>query len=165
MSDHHLAQFNVSRLLAPLDSPQLADFMAALEPLNQLADQAPGFVWRFQTGEGDATSVRPFDDDQVIVNLSVWESIEHLAEFAYGGEHLDIMRRRRKWFEKMAEAYLVLWWVPAGEVPTVADSVARLQTLRQRGPSPEAFTFRRPFPAPDRPAAIDPVPDSWLCPA
>ncbi len=146
---YHLAQCNIGRLRAPLDTPQLAGFVAALAPVNALADRAPGFVWRLQTDDGDATAIRPFDDDMVAVNMSVWESMEALAAFTYSGEHRDVMRRRREWFERLSEAYLVLWWIPAGTFPTVEDARARLERLRKHGPSPDGFTFRAPFPSPD----------------
>lgn len=162
---YHLAQCNIGRVLAPLDSPQLAGFVAALEPVNQMADEAPGFVWRLQTEAGDATAIRAFDDDMLLLNMSVWESLADLAEFTYRTPHRDVMRRRREWFERLADAYLVLWWIPAGALPTVADAKARLESLRRRGPSPEAFTFRSPFPAPDGRGAEagNAVGEDWFC--
>jgi heme-degrading monooxygenase HmoA len=149
---HHLAQLNVARLLAPLDSPQVADFVAALDPVNELADSAPGFVWRLQTDAGDATAVRVWDDDRIIVNMSVWESVEALREFVYGSDHVEVMRRRREWFAKMAQAFMVLWWIPAATVPTVAEGTARLAQLEAHGPTPDAFTFRAWFAPPGQPA-------------
>ena len=146
---HHVAQYNIARVLAPVDSPQLADFMAALDPINALAESSPGFVWRLQTGEGNATAVRPYDDDMILVNLSVWESVEALADFAYRSDHRAVLARRREWFEKQEAPYLVLWWVPFGHVPTVEEAKARLELLARHGPSPEAFTFRSPFPPPE----------------
>jgi len=148
MADHQLAQLNVARLVAPLDSPRLAEFVAALEPINRLADGSPGFVWRFQTEAGDATSVRPFDDDTIIVNMSVWDSIEALAEYVYLSDHRSYLRRRREWFDRMDEAFVVLWWVPAGHRPSVAEARARLDLLQASVPTPDAFTFRRPFLSP-----------------
>jgi hypothetical protein len=145
---HHLAQFNVARLRAPLDAPEIADFVDNLEPVNALAEGAPGFVWRLQTDEGDATAIRVFDDDMIIVNLGVWESVETLADFAYRSDHRHFLRRRREWFERMAEAYLVLWWVPAGYLPTVDEAVTKLEHIRENGPSPDGFTFKSPFPPP-----------------
>ncbi len=138
----HLAQLNVARLLAPLDTPQLAEFVAALDSINALADGAPGFVWRLQTDAGDATAIRMLDDDMLIVNMSVWTSRDALHAFVYDTGHVAVMRRRREWFARMAEAYLALWWVPAGTVPTVAEAQERLMHLREHGPSPRAFTFR-----------------------
>jgi hypothetical protein len=147
MAAHHLAQVNVATLRAPLDGPELAGFVAQLVPINAMADRAPGFVWRLQTEDGDATSIRAFEDQSIMVNLSVWESLETLRDFVYATRHLDVMRRRREWFLRM-EAYLALWWVPAGTIPTVAEAARRLELLGRRGPSPDAFTFREPFPAP-----------------
>jgi hypothetical protein len=149
--DHHVAQLNVARLLAPLESPQLADFVAALDPVNALADGAAGFVWRLQTEDGDATSIRAFDDDMIIVNMSVWESVDALRRFVYRSDHRDVMVRRRQWFEHMDEAYLVLWWVPTGHTPSVDQAVQRLKTLRQQGPTAAAFTFRDLHPPPNAP--------------
>ena len=147
MAEWHLAQLNIARLRAPLDSPELADFVAALDPINALADAAPGFVWRLQTEDGDATSIRAFDDHMLIVNMSVWESLDALSDFVYRSDHRAVMAGRRQWFDRMAEAYTVLWWVPAGHEPTVEEAKARLETLRRGGPSAEAFTFKAPWPA------------------
>jgi hypothetical protein len=143
---HHLAQVNVATLRAPLDGPELAGFVAQLEPINALADASPGFVWRLQTDDGDATAIRPFHDDRILVNLSVWESLEALRTFVYASRHLEVMRHRRAWFHRMADPYLALWWVPAGTVPTVAEARRRLGLLERHGPGPDAFTFRAPFP-------------------
>ena len=143
---HHLAQLNIGRLLAPLDAPEIAGFVAALEPINALADAAPGFVWRLQTEEGDATALRPFDDELMIVNMSVWESLEHLQAFVYDSPHVEVMRSRRQWFEKMTDAFMVLWWVEAGHVPSIEEALGRLDALRADGPTPVAFTFRDTFP-------------------
>jgi hypothetical protein len=149
MSGYHVAQLNIGRLLASLDSTQLAPFVEALEPINAVADGAPGFVWRLQTEDGDATAIRAFDDDMLLVNMSVWESVEALADFVYRSDHVAVMRRRREFFERMAEAFMVLWWVPAGHRPSVDEAKDRLERLRRDGPTSEAFTFRSPFPAPD----------------
>jgi len=148
MAPYSLAQVNVATLRAPLDGPELAGFVARLEPINALADASPGFVWRLQTEDGDATAIRPFDDERIMVNLSVWASLEDLRRFVYASRHLDVMRRRREWFHRMADPYLALWWVPAGTIPTVAQAKERLEVLADRGPTPAAFTFRAPFPAP-----------------
>ena len=164
MAAYHVAQCNIGRVRAPLDSPQLAGFVAALEPVNRMADEAPGFVWRLQTEAGDATAIRAFEDDMLLLNMSVWESIEALAEFTYRTPHRDVMRRRREWFERLADAYLVLWWVPAGTLPTVVEARARLEALRRDGPTLAAFTFHSPFPPPDASRAADPVADDWFCP-
>ena len=150
MSSYQLAQLNVARLLAPLDSPALAGFVANLGRVNALADAAPGFVWRLQTDDGDATAIRPFGDD-MLVNLSVWEDVAALHAFVYGAEHVAVMRRRRAWFERLDAAYVVLWWVPRGHRPSLDEAGERLGRLRQHGPGPLAFDFRAAYPAPDGP--------------
>ena len=145
---HHLAQLNIGRLKHPLDSAEIKGFVDELEPVNALADDAPGFVWRLQTEDGDATAIKLFDDDQMIINLSVWESVETWRQFVFSGRHLDVMRHRRNWFEKMDEVYTVMWWVPAGHIPSPQEGIARLDRLRAEGPTSAAFTLRHQF-APD----------------
>jgi hypothetical protein len=169
--DYHLAQVNIGRLVAPLDSRELAGFVAELEPVNALADAAPGFVWRLQTEDGNATSVRAFEWDAagsagVLVNMSVWESVEALAGYVYSGPHLAVMRRRREWFERMRESYAALWWVPAGVRPSTADAEDRIRRLRADGPTPAAFTLRQHFPPPGAGDARPRLaPRDWMCPA
>jgi hypothetical protein len=163
MASYHLAQLNIGRLRAPLDSADLAPFVEALEPVNRLADAAPGFVWRLETEDGNATSIHAFDDDMLLINMSVWESIDALAEFVYRTPHRDILRRRAQFFERPVEAFLVLWWIPAGTVPTIDDAKNRLESLRRDGPTAAAFTFRSPFPPPDGSAGGGSVPDDWYC--
>ncbi|MER5483630.1 DUF3291 domain-containing protein [Streptomyces sp. NPDC002812] len=143
----HLAQLNVSTLLHPLDDPRLAPFVEMLDPVNAAADGAPGFVWRLVAeGAADATGLRPAGEDR-IVNLSVWETQESLWDFAYRSGHLEMMRRRREFFERHVEAHLVLWWVPAGHIPTVGEALERLAELQAHGPSPRAFTFASSYTA------------------
>ncbi len=156
MSDggFHLAQLNIGRMRAPLGDPVMAGFEARLEEINALADRSPGFVWRLQSEEGDATSIRAFDDDRFLVNMSVWTSLEALRAFVYQTSHSELLRGRREWFEPPGAAYLVLWWVPAGELPTLDEAVARLEKLRAEGPGPAAFDFRHPFPPPAEQAAV-----------
>jgi hypothetical protein len=141
----HLAQLNVGRLLEPLDAPRIAGFVAALEPINALADADPGLVWRLQTAAGNATSIRPTEDDLFLINMSVWRSVEALRAFTYASAHVQVLRERRSWFERLAQAHLVLWWVPAGHIPTIDEAMQRLDRLRRDGPTPAAFTFRTPF--------------------
>jgi hypothetical protein len=148
----HLAQLNIGRLRAPTSDPLVAEFMAALDEINALAEASPGFVWRFQTEDGNATAVRPFDDDSILINMSVWESVEALADYVYRSDHTSYLRRRREWFERSEDVYVVLWWVPAGHHPTVDEAIERLEHLRSHGPTVEAFTFRRVF-TPDGAAA------------
>jgi hypothetical protein len=137
-----LAQLNVGRAAAPLDSEQLRDFMENLDPINDLADASPGFVWRLQTEDGNATAIKAWDDPLMILNMSVWESVESLADFVYRSAHTDFLRRRREFFEKPVEAIQVLWWVEDGHRPTVSEALARLDHLRAHGPTDHAFTFR-----------------------
>jgi Domain of unknown function (DUF3291) len=147
-AEWHVAQVNIALPHEPVDSPLLADFAAMLEPINALADSSPGFVWRLQDESGDATGIRAFGDDRLIVNMSVWESIEALWSFVYESGHLDVMRRRREWFSRLAESHQVVWWLPAGELPTVEEAERRLAALRERGPTPYAFTFKQRFEMP-----------------
>lgn len=151
MIAYHLAQLNITRLLAPLDDPLLADFVGNLPVVNALADAAPGFVWRLADETGDATNMRPFGPD-LVVNLSVWESVEALRAFAYQtAGHLEVLRRRREWFDHEGiDAHLVMWWLPAGTLPTLAEARERLALLDKEGPTADAFTFRDSFPPPTR---------------
>jgi hypothetical protein len=165
-----LAQVNIGRLRAPTDSPVLADFMAALDPVNALADAAPGFVWRLQTEDGNATAIHAFEWDAagsagVIINMSVWDSVEALAAFVYSDGHRRVLRRRREWFEPMQEAYTALWWIPRGTIPAVADAEDKVRHLRAHGPTPEAFTLSVHFPPPgDARSAPISGRDEWMCP-
>jgi Domain of unknown function (DUF3291) len=135
---------NIALARGPMDSELMADFAAWLDPINALADAAPGFVWRLQTEEGNATSIRPYTDERMMVNLSVWESIDALSAFVYRSDHLHVFGRRREWFERI-DAYLALWWVPAGQIPSVEEAKGRLEHLREHGPTPHAFTFKTSF--------------------
>jgi Domain of unknown function (DUF3291) len=138
----------------------MAEFVALLDPINQLADESPGFVWRLQTDAGNAIAVRAFDDERVIVNMSVWESVDHLADFVYRSGHLSVMRRRREWFEGI-HVHMALWWVSVGHAPSVAEAEDRVAYLGEHGPSPYAFTFKTRFVAEDQ-LVID---DELGCPA
>lgn len=158
----HLAQLNVGRLVAPLESDALAGFVAQLAPINALADRHPGFVWRLQTDEGDATSIRPTEDDLFLINMSVWSSLQALRAFVYTTAHVHVLRERRAWFEQLATAHLVLWWVPVGHVPTIDEALDRLDRLRLHGPTPAAFTFRIPF-EPDAAFPGSPLVDAEFC--
>ena len=168
--DYLLAQVNIARMREPLDSPLLAGFVAALDPVNAAADAAPGFVWRLQTEDGNATAVHAFEWDRagsagVLVNMSVWESVEALAAYVYSDTHRQVLRRRRHWFEQMAEARTALWWIPRGHTPTTDEAEERVIRLREFGPTPYAFTLKEHFPPPDA-ADSGPIrsPDEWICP-
>lgn len=147
-SNYHLAQYNIARVLAPLDSPQLADFVANLDRINGIGDRSPGFVWRHQTAEGNSTAVRVRGDPMIIINFSVWEDADSLFEYTYRSDHAEVFRRRREWFDPHDGYYLVLWWVPAGHEPTVEEAEERLGYLEEHGPSPHAFTLKERFPPP-----------------
>ena len=199
--EYVVAQVNIGRLVAPLDSPEVADFVAGLDLVNAAADSAPGFVWRMQTEDGNATAVRGFEwataapdkagsDGGIIINMSVWETVEALAAYVYGPAHVAVLRRRREWFKRMTLAYAALWWIPSGHIPTVTEAEDRVKHLRLCGPTPYAFTLRAHFPPgsylpagrptvplegpPDEEtptyrtdhADPDPVysPDDWTCP-
>ena len=147
MTDHgsHLAQVNIAQARGEMTDPVMVDFVARLPDINALADQAPGFVWRLQTEDGDATAVRPYEDRRILINLSVWTDLPALRGYVYRSAHASVMRRRRDWFERFDRVYVALWWVPAGHRPTVAEAVARLSHLEQHGPTPFAFSFAEPF--------------------
>jgi hypothetical protein len=165
MSAYELAQLNIGIIKGAMDSLVMADFAANLDRINTLADRSPGFVWRLQTEDGDATAIRPFDNDNMLVNMSIWRDLESLHKYLYGSAHVDVMRRRREWFERIPEAFLVLWWVPKGHRPSVAEAIAKLGVLRVNGPTQDASTFRQPFPAPDASDTQPSIPFGDACPA
>lgn len=148
MNAWHLAQLNVGRAVAAPGSPELADFMAALDRINALAESSPGFVWRLQSASGNATDILVSEDPRALANMSVWSSVESLFAYVYRSGHTEVMQRRREWFEKPTEAYQVLWWIPAGHIPSVEEALERLTQLRREGPSPRAFTFGHRHPPP-----------------
>jgi mannose-6-phosphate isomerase-like protein (cupin superfamily) len=146
---YELAQFNLGIVKGPMDSPFMADFVASLDRINAAADQSPGFVWRLTGDAGDAAVRRYLGAEHIVANLSVWQGLDPLRRFVYESGHLGMLQRRRDWFERLGDALQVLWWVPKGRRPEVAEALARLELLRSTGPNPEAFTFRDPYPAPD----------------
>jgi len=146
---YEIAQLNVSRAVAPLDSPALADFVARLDEINALAERSPGFRWCLQGEEGNATDIRVGDDPRLIVNLTVWATIDDLFAFTYRTDHKTVFARRFEWFERSMGQSIVLWWQPAGTIPDLDDAFRRLALLGERGPTEEAFTFRQRFAAPD----------------
>jgi hypothetical protein len=139
---YQIAQVNIARMKEPLDSPVMADFVGRLAEINALADASPGFVWRLQTEEGDATYLRPYEDDRILFNLSVWESVDALKHYVYRTAHAELLRDRRSWFEHFAGSYVALWWVPAGHIPGIDEAKKRLAHLEEHGPSQFAFTFK-----------------------
>jgi len=148
MAEFMLAEINIARLLHPLDHPQIADFVADLKPVNALADQSAGFIWRLQSSSGDATDIAYSDDPFIILNMSVWTTPEALRDFVYRSGHVEVFRKRASWFEKSPHAPYCLWWVSAGHVPSVAEGQNRLEHYWQHGPTSEAFWLNHLFPAP-----------------
>lgn len=145
MAGYHIAQVNIARMRGPLDDPLMAGFVARLDEINAIADGSPGFVWRLQTSDGNATYVRPYDDDRMLVNMSVWETIDALRNYVYPSAHRELLRQRQEWFEKFAGAFVALWWVPAGHIPGVDEAKKRLAHLDAHGPTEFAFTFKTIF--------------------
>lgn len=147
-ADYHLAQLNIGKTLAPLDSPQLQEFVDNLERINAIAEATEGFVWRLQDDSGNATDISAYDDPDIIVNLSVWRDVASLKQFMFKTDHATFLQRRGEWFEKAKTATYVLWWVPAGHIPSLEEAKQRLMRLQELGDSPEAFSMRKPFAAP-----------------
>jgi hypothetical protein len=143
----HLAQINIGRIRAPLDDPMMAGFVSRLDEINALAEATEGFVWRLKGDGNDATSIHAYDDPRTLMNMSVWESYEALHRYVYRSDHVELVRLRARWFEKMDGPYYALWWIPAGHIPSVAEGVARLEQLRTHGPSADVFWFVLPAPA------------------
>ncbi len=146
---YRLAQVNIARMLAPLSDPLMAGFVAELDSINALADNSPGFVWRLQTPEGDATSLHPYEDDLILINLTLWASLNDLVAFVYKSRHREVLQRRRQWFQRFDGPYTTLWWVPSGHIPTVEEAKERLEFLRAHGETPYAFSLKKSFPAPE----------------
>ena len=146
---NHLAQVNIARMLAPLTDPLMAGFVAELDAINALADNSPGFLWRLQTSEGNATDIRPFEDDLILVNLSLWATLADLSTFVYKSRHREVLQQRQQWFQRFNGPYVALWWLPSGQIPTVDEAKERLAKLSAHGETPYAFSFKKPFPAPE----------------
>ena len=142
MSAYHIAQVNIGRILAELDEPVRAGFVNRLDEINALADASPGFVWRLIVNDGNATYLRPFDDRRMLLNMSVWETVDQLRQYVYQTAHVELVRQRHAWFEKLSGVYTALWWVPVGHIPSVDEAKRRLAHLEERGPTEFAFTFQ-----------------------
>ena len=152
-NDWHIAQLNVATARFAMTDPRMRGFTDKLDAINALAEASPGFVWRLQGESGNATDVRVDDDPLLIVNLSVWRSVEDLFNFAYRSAHTEVMSLRRHWFERPSERYQVLWWVPAGHAPDAEEALARLRLLRAVGPTSDAFDFKSRHPHPGAPGS------------
>lgn len=158
----HIAQMNVATALYAQDDRRIARFYAQLDEINALADISPGFVWRLQSDSGNATDIQVSDNPLFLINMSVWETVEALFDFAYKSAHRLVVADRREWFERPDGAYQVLWWVPAGHHPSVEEGLERLRMLRESGPTPQAFSFNRKFPPPgERGAPKDLKPEPY----
>jgi len=145
MISYHIAQINIGRIKAPLDDAQMAGFVNRLADINALADRSPGFVWRLQTEAGNATYFRPYEDDRILLNMSVWKTIEELKQYVYRSAHVEVLRRRQEWFEAFAGVYAALWWVPLGHIPSIDEAKKRLAHLQAHGPTQFAFDFKTVF--------------------
>ncbi len=146
--DYYLAQINVALMRAPLEDPIMAEFAAALAEVNAVAEQSPGFVWRLQTSSGDATDIRAYSDPRMLVNLSVWRTVEQLKVYVYRSLHGEFFVRRRQWFEPYQGEHFGMWWFPVGCLPTIEQGKAKLEALERNGGSPDCFTFAKPYPPP-----------------
>ena len=145
MKKYHLAQLNIGRVLGTMDSEIMHGFASRLDEINAMADAAEGFVWRLQTEEGNATSIHVFDDDMLLINMSVWESIEALHNYTYKTMHAELLRDRKQWFSQLGKPHMVLWWIEAGHIPTTDEAKAKLEMLTQQGATPLAFNFTKRF--------------------
>jgi hypothetical protein len=145
MEEYYLAQINIAKMLAPIDSPVMAEFVANLDSINALAEGSNGFIWRLIDEGNNATSIKVYDDDFIIVNMSVWENAGALYQFVYQSHHVEIFKQRRQWFEKMSDMHMALWYIPKGYIPTAMDGVERLTYLRKNGDTPFAFSFKKQF--------------------
>ena len=144
MSSYHLVQLNIAKMKYSIESVEMSDFVNNLENINALADSSPGFVWRLQTEDGDATGIDFFGSD-VLVNMSIWEDVESLHHFVYKTAHANILRRRKEWFHHVEEAYMVLWWAPEAVVPSLGEAKSKLELIKSRGPTADAFSIKQPF--------------------
>ena len=156
--DYHLAQVNTAKMNADLDDPIMSGFVQRLDEINALADDSKGFVWRFQTAEGGATYLRPFEDERILFNMSVWETLEDLRNYVYMSRHVELLKSKASWFTKLGEAHLALWWIQKGHIPSVEEAIEKLSLIKANGPSLDAFTFARPYPEPNK--ALQPTPKS-----
>ena len=156
--DYHLAQVNTAKMNAELVDPVMSGFVHRLDEINTLADNSRGFVWRFQTEEGDATYLRPFEDRQILFNMSVWETLEDLRNYVYTSRHVELLKSKASWFTKLDEPHLALWWIQKGHIPSVEEALEKLRLIKTKGPSVDAFTFAKSYPEPNK--APQPTPKS-----
>ena len=148
--EYHLAQVNIARMNADIEDPIMSEFVQRLDEINALADISKGFVWRFKTDEGNATYLRPFEDTRILINISVWETVDDLRNYVYASRQLELLKSKANWFSKSGGANLALWWIESGRIPSVQEAIKKLDIIKVNGPSLEAFTFSQPYPKPNR---------------
>jgi hypothetical protein len=141
----HLAQVNIAKMLAPIDSPVMANFVANLDPINALAESSAGFIWRLKGDNENATAIRVFEDDFLIINMSVWLDLNSLKNYVYKSDHTQVMKRRREWFHNLTDMHMALWYLPQNELPTPLQAREKLEHLQKFGETPQAFSFRKNF--------------------
>jgi hypothetical protein len=152
---YHLAQINIGRIVDVIGSETMSGFTNALAEINALAEATPGFVWRLQTSEGDATAIHVYDDHMILINMSVWESVDALFGYVYASDHTDFLRQRAQWFHRMNAPIMALWWIPEGHIPTPEEGKAKLAHLAEHGATPLAFTFKQRFTIEDYLALVE----------
>jgi len=145
---YHLAQINIAQAKQAMESPIMSGFVKRLDEINLLAEKSPGFVWRLQTEEGDATGIKAYDDQQMVINLTVWQDIDSLKHYVYQSAHIELIQDRKRWFSKMESMQLALWWVPIGHIPSIEEGKNKLDLLQSDGVSERVFTFAKPYPCP-----------------
>jgi hypothetical protein len=142
---YNLAQVNIAKMLAPIDDPIMADFVNNLDRINSLADNFDGFVWRLKDAENNAMAIQAFEDDTLIINMSVWRDMDSLFQFTYKSDHVEIFKRRKEWFSKIKDMSMVFWYVPDGHIPSPQEARERLEYVNKHGITPYAFTFKDKF--------------------
>jgi hypothetical protein len=143
----HLAQLNIAKAKYSLEAPEIKEFIDNLTPVNEIAESSDGFIWRLKDESGDATNIKAFSDPKIIVNMSVWNSIDSLKNFMFRTHHRNFLRRKNEWFDSMPEDSYVLWWVPIGHIPSIEEAVDKLEFLRKNGDTANAFSFKSNFSA------------------
>jgi hypothetical protein len=141
----YLAQVNIGKIVAPMDNPVMAGFADHLDEINRLAEETEGFVWRLKEENNNATSIQIFDDPFILINMSVWVSIDALYQFVYQSAHVEYLKKRREWFEKMTDMHMALWWIPRNHIPSCHEAVERLTHIKMNGETPFAFSFKTKF--------------------
>jgi hypothetical protein len=136
-----LAQFNIGHMTYDLDDPRAADFLGGIDMLNRIAERSDGFVWKYETGTGVVVSDDVDDDPRILVNLTVWDNAEALRHYVWNTLHKHFLKRRAEWFRPLERAHFVMWWIPAGHRPDLAEARAKLEQLRLHGASLAAFDW------------------------